>query len=111
MNDQVRKTWDKSAISVYVVIALLLAVGFGYSLCAISGRAAMVELADQQRKERSSMIKLHKAEVSFLRERNMDSKRIIEKQSDQLAKAGMQSSETAQAAVEVVKKQTPEATK
>lgn len=70
MGEQIRRTWDKSAVPFYVAVAVVLSMGCGYSISAAQNRQAAVELADIYGKERASIRRAHKAEVKQLTERN-----------------------------------------
>jgi len=70
MPEQIRNAWNKSAVPFYVAIAVVLSMGCGYSISASQNRQAAVELADIYSKERASIRRAHKVEVTKLTERN-----------------------------------------
>lgn len=103
MSDQIRRAWDKGGVAIYVAFAVLLAMGFGYSICASQGRDAMVQLAEQQRLERASLTRAHKVEVKYLRERLSESKAVIINLANQSSRNTATSAEAAKTAVEALK--------
>jgi translation initiation factor 6 (eIF-6) len=70
MGEQMRKTWDKSAVPVYIALAVVLSMGCGYSISASQNRQAMVDLSEVHSKERASIRRAAKAEVKALTDRN-----------------------------------------
>lgn len=111
-SDQIHKVWDKGGgVATYVVLAVLLAIGFGYAICAVQSQDAMLRLADQQRLERQSMKRAHKLEVEYLRSELRKSKEIIVRQSDQLYSVAKGANDATKAAVDVIDKQTEVPTK
>lgn len=84
MGEQMRKAWDKNAVVVCMVVAVLLAIAFGFSLASIANQSQVVELSEMHRKERANLKRWHRADVSLLRATLAESKLIIARQSDQI---------------------------
>lgn len=84
MGEQMRRAWDKNAVVVCMVVAVLMATAFGFSLASIANQRQVVELSEMHRKERANLKRWHRADVSLLRSTLAESKLIIAKQSDQL---------------------------
>lgn len=103
MPEQIAKAWNKGGVAVYVALAVLLAMGFGYSICASQSRTSMVELSEQQRLERAAIERRHNAEKKYLRERLAESKATIISLAQQSAKNNASSTEATKAAVEIIK--------
>lgn len=106
--EQIRQAWNRNGFAAYLALSVLLSVGFGYSICSMEGRAAMVLLAEQQVKERASLIRKHTADVKYLREQLLARNATIARQSDQLALNGGKAADGANAALQVIEKQTSE---
>jgi hypothetical protein len=70
MGEQIRNAWNKSAIPLYLAVAVVLSMGCGYSISASQNRQAMVDLAQVHSKERASIRRAAKAEVKALTDRN-----------------------------------------
>lgn len=70
MGEQIRNVWNRSAVPFYIAIAVVLAMGCGYSISASQNRQSMVDLAQQQIKERASIQRAHRKEVRLMQDRN-----------------------------------------
>lgn len=103
MPEQIAKAWNKGGVAVYVALAIALAMGFGYSICASQNVGAMLDLANQHRLERAAIERRHTAEKKYLRERLAESKSVIISLANQSAKNNASSTEATKAAVEIIK--------
>lgn len=99
----------KGGMLLYVSLAILMSIGFGYSLAATQGARALIALSEQQVKERASLNRAHKAEKKYLREQLFERNKTIARQSDQLATNGGKAADGTKAAIQLIEKQTPEA--
>lgn len=97
MPEQIRNAWNRSAVPLYVAISVVLSMGCGYSISSAQNRQAAVEMAGIYSKERASIRRAHKAEVSRLTDRNV----FLTDQITQLAKG---SNAATKAAIEKVEK-------
>lgn len=97
MVDQIQKVWDKSAIPLYLAVAVVLSMGCGYSISAAQNRQAAVEITAVHAKERASLRRAHKIEIKALTERNT----FLTDQITQLAKG---SNAATKAAIDKVEK-------
>lgn len=88
----------------YAALAVMLAAAFGFSLGGWLARGDMMDLVQDHRAERAIDIEEHRREIAYLRERLVESKMIIARQSDQLARAGLSSSQAAAKASDVAAK-------
>lgn len=96
MDGQIRKTWDKTAIPLYLAVAVVLSMGCGYSISAAQNRQAMVDQAEIASKERASLRRAHKAEVKDLTARNTfltEQITLLAKGSNAATKAAIESKE------------------
>lgn len=87
----------------YMLLAMLSASAFGYSIAAWQNVGAMVQIAEQTRLERMSQERRHKADKDYLRERLAESKATIISLAQQSAKNNASSTEATKAAVEIIK--------
>lgn len=97
MPEQIRKAWNKSAVPFYVAICVILSMGCGYSISASQNRDASVEMAAIHAKERASIRRAHKAEVTSLTARNTF---LV----NQIAQLASKSGDATKAAIEKVEK-------
>lgn len=109
MGDQIRKVLDKNVVVVCMVLAVMMGVSFGASLNSILGQEHMASLQESQRKERSSLMRAHRAEKKFLRSQLDERNITIARQSDQLAALASKASDGNKAAIQIIDKQTPKA--
>lgn len=70
MGEQMRNAWNKSAIPLYIAIAVVLSMGCGYSISAAQNQLTIIETTKIASKERASIRRAHKVEVKALTERN-----------------------------------------
>lgn len=97
MGEQIQKAWNKSAIPLYIAVAVVLSMGCGYSISASQNRQAMVEQNEIASKERASIRRAHKVEIKQLTERNLFL-------TDQIAQLAKGSNAATKAAIEKVEK-------
>lgn len=70
MGEQIRRAWDKSAVPLYLAMAVILSMGCGYSISSAQNRQTTVDITAIHSKERASIRRAHKVEVKALTERN-----------------------------------------
>lgn len=97
MGEQIQKAWNKSAVPLYIAVAVVLSMGCGYSISASQNRQAAVELSNVASKERASIRRAHKLEVKQLTERNTF---LV----NQIAQLASKSGDATKAAIEKVEK-------
>lgn len=112
--ERVQTAWDKSGVAVYATLAVLLAAACGFSAGMWSAKSDILALIAAHRIESDKDDQACRADISYLRERLVESKQIIARQSDQLAAAGVSSSQAAIKASDAASKaadavQTPQA--
>jgi cobalamin biosynthesis Mg chelatase CobN len=93
--ERVQTAWDKSGVAVYATLAVLLAAACGFSAGMWSAKSDILALIAAHRTESDKDDQACRADISYLRERLVESKQIIARQSDQLAAAGVSSSQAA----------------
>lgn len=97
MGEQIQKAWDKSAVPLYIALAVVLSMGCGYSICAAQNRQTTVDITAIASKERASIRRAHKLEVTKLTERNTF---LV----NQIASLASKSGDATKAAIEKVEK-------
>lgn len=86
--ERARTAWDRSGVAVYATLAVMLAAACGFSAGMWSAKGDMMNLIAAHRKESEQDDQACRADIAYLRERLLESKQIIARQSDQLAAAG-----------------------
>lgn len=87
----------------YMVLAMLLASAFGYSIAAWQNVGATIKMTEQARLERMAQERRHKADKDYLRDKLAESKAVIISLAQQSAKNNASSTEATKAAVEIIK--------
>lgn len=98
--ERVRLAWDRSGLVAYATLAVLLSAGAGLCAGLWITKNDIIGMTQSHREERQADMSAHRAEIGYLRERLVESKQIIARQSDQLARAGIASSDAAAKASE-----------
>lgn len=93
--ERAQTAWDRSGVAVYATMAVLLAAACGFSAGMWSAKSDILQLIAAHRMESEKDDQACRADIAYLRERLVESKQIIAKQSDQLAAAGLSSSQAA----------------
>lgn len=93
--ERVQTAWDKSGVAVYATLAVMLATACGFSAGMWSAKSDILSLIAAHRTESEKDDQACRADIGYLRERLVESKQIIARQSDQLAAAGITSSQAA----------------
>lgn len=93
--ERVQTAWDKSGVAVYATLAVMLAAACGFSAGMWSAKSDILSLIAAHRTESEKDDQACRADIGYLRERLVESKQIIARQSDQLAAAGITSSQAA----------------
>lgn len=93
--ERVQTAWDKSGVAVYATLAVMLAAACGFSAGMWSAKSDILSLIAAHRMESDKDDQSCRADIGYLRERLVESKQIIARQSDQLAAAGVSSSQAA----------------
>lgn len=93
--ERVQTAWDKSGVAVYATLAVMLAAACGFSAGMWSAKSDILSLIAAHRMESDKDDQACRADIGYLRERLVESKQIIARQSDQLAAAGITSSQAA----------------
>lgn len=104
--ERVQTAWDKSGVAVYATLAVLLAAACGFSAGMWSAKSDILALIAAHRTESDKDDQACRTDISYLRERLVESKQIIARQSDQLAAAGVSSSQAAIKASDAASKAT-----
>lgn len=93
--ERVQTAWDKSGVAVYATLAVMLAAACGFSAGMWSAKSDILSLIAAHRLESDKDDQSCRADIGYLRERLVESKQIIARQSDQLAAAGVSSGQAA----------------
>lgn len=96
--DRLRDAWDRTGFGIYIGLAVLMAIGFGFSICSMMAQNTLLELDARYREEIAK-------ERQYLRNSIQEKNVIIAKQSDQLAAMGVRSAEATGKVTEVLKNQ------
>lgn len=99
---RLRDAWDRNGFGIYIALAVLMAIGFGFSICSMLSQNTLLELDARYREEIAK-------ERLYLRNSIQEKNIIIAKQSDQLAAMGAKSADVANKAADALKSQAPSA--